>query len=245
MVIPCLHRVHDQVEEVPQPYHELNMTIQLDKLLQRLQNLHLENMQSNTTSLITFDDGWKDVFLIPSDFFLRHDSLKPVVFLTDDQLLEQRDWMPLHRLYRWMEATGLHLRDLGGLGIVRNELKELREREQAKYLDEKRIHVKNEPAYLMRSHLDILTKRGWKIGSHGPEHSDLRHLDDEELRSKLSSSITLLTQHGYEAWIAWPEGRWNNRVARIASEVGFTRQFGLLEEERHGDSRLVEMRTLW
>ena len=61
----------------------------------------------------------------------------------------------------------------------------------------------------------------------------------------LEGSLRLLLDFGAESWLAWPEGRWDDEVATLAHEVGFTKQFGLKEEPRRGTSSLVEMRTLW
>jgi hypothetical protein len=69
--------------DVPASYHTLGMTIELKELLNRLELLHKTNLSNGTTSYVTFDDGWRDVLLIPEDFFYQLPSLQPVVFLTD------------------------------------------------------------------------------------------------------------------------------------------------------------------
>ena len=90
-----------------------------------------------------------------------------------------------------------------------------------------------------------IDQRGWKVASHGPEHSDLRTVPPDRLRTMLEESLTYLYGFGAEPWLAWPEGRWNDQVATLAQEVGFTKQFGLIEEPRRGTSSLVDLRTLW
>ena len=153
--------------------------------------------------------------------------------------------MPLHTLYGWMEEKKYTLDQLPQLGINRVAIKDWRVDEQHAFLMEHQINIDKRPEYLCREDLEILRARGWKIGSHGPEHSDLRRLPSEQLRSLLEESLMLLLDFGAELWLSWPEGRWNDQMANIAHEVGFTKQFGLKEEPRRGVSSLVEMRTLW
>jgi peptidoglycan/xylan/chitin deacetylase (PgdA/CDA1 family) len=231
--------------DVPASYHTLGMTIELEALLNRLRNLHSTNLTNGTTSYVTFDDGWRDVLQIPKDFFHQHSSLQPVVFLTDEQFRENPRSMPLHTLYRWMEEKGYMLCQLSQLGIDRTIMKDWREDDQHTSLQKQDIDIDEEPDYLRHQDLEILTQRGWKIASHGPEHSDLRTLPSDRLRAMLEESLTQLHDAGAEPWLAWPEGRWNDEVAALAHEVGFTKQFGLKEEPRKGTSSLVEMRTLW
>ena len=242
---PCLHRVHTKKTDVPASYHTLGMTIELKRLLNRLELLHKTNLSNETTSYVTFDDGWRDVLLIPEDFFHQLPSLRPVVFLTDEQFEERPRWMPLHTLYGWMEEKEYTLNQLPQLGIDRVRIKDWRVDEQHAFLMEHQLSIDERPDYLSHQDLETLRTRGWKIGSHGPEHSDLRTLPSERLRSMLEGSLRLLLDFGAESWLAWPEGRWDDEVAALAHEVGFTKQFGLKEEPRRGTSSLVEMRTLW
>ncbi|MEC8249099.1 MAG: hypothetical protein VX043_01105, partial [Candidatus Thermoplasmatota archaeon] len=97
----CLHRIHERNSDVPPVFHDINMTIHINDLLVRLSDLDAENRLNNTTTLVTFDDGWRDVLLIPEDFFSKHETLNPVIFLTDAQIIGDLTPMPLHRLYKW------------------------------------------------------------------------------------------------------------------------------------------------
>ena len=99
--------------------------------------------------------------------------------------------------------------------------------------------------YLNSTDIKYLRDKGWKFASHGPEHSDLRLIEDKELIELLSNSLCLIEENNLESWIAWPEGRWDDRISRIAKEVGFTKQFGLIEEPRKGSNRDVILRKLW
>ena len=242
---PCIHRIHLSRTDVPESYHTLGMTIELDTLLNRMRILHSKNLSNGTTSYVTFDDGWRDVLLIPEDFFHQNSSLQPVVFITDEQFLKHPRWMPLHYLYSWMDDEGLTLDQIQQLGIDRAAIKDWREYKQHAFLSERLSNIIEQPDYLSLQDLKVLTKRGWKVASHGPEHSDLRTLPKFELRKMLEESLTILHKIGAEPWLAWPEGRWNDEVAALAHEVGFTKQFGLREEPRKGTSSLVQMRTLW
>ena len=242
---PCIHRIHSSKEEVPSSYHELGMSIEIGTLLSRLRSLHKTNILNNESSMVTFDDGWNDVFSIPDQFFLEHSTLTPVVFLTDEQLGESNRWMPLHALYAWMDELGYGLKDLPSLGIDRGSLKDLRETDQHDELSARGVAIEGLPAYLSLAHVEVLKNRGWAIASHGPEHSDLRAIESNELREMLSESLERLKNLEIEPWLAWPEGRWNDAVAALAQEVGFTRQFGLEAEVRKGTSEVVEMRTIW
>jgi len=241
----CLHRIHKNPNDVPKSYHKLKMTIELQKLLQKLTNLNQYNLENNQQTFITFDDGWKDVLLIPEDFFLKHDTLQPVIFLTDSQIKGDLTPLPLHKLYSWMNTNNIGLDELAKFSINRNDLKELREKSQHESLSNLFHEINLENQYLNSSNIQYLRNNGWKIASHGPEHSDLRFIEDEELIALLSKTLDLLEKNNLESWIAWPEGRWNDRISRIAMKLGFTKQFGLIEESRKGSNVDVILRNLW
>ena len=147
---PCLHRIHSSEIDVPTSYHTLGMTIDLEVLLDRLRLLHSDNLTNGITSFVTFDDGWKDVLLIPEDFFHQLPSLQPVVFLTDEQFKERPRWMPLHTLYGWMEEKKYTLDQLPQLGINRVAIKDWRVDEQHAFLMEHQINLDKRPEYLCR-----------------------------------------------------------------------------------------------
>lgn len=241
----CLHRIHKRPQDVPHSYHELGMTISLESLLNKLRNLDVKNKAHGQRSFITFDDGWDDVLLIPHDFFKQHKTLTPVVFLTDDQLSENKTAMPLHRLYRWMEDEKVSMSQLPDYALHRNELKDLREQEQHETLSRIFPDDLRDEAYLGMNVVEQLMNQGWLFASHGPEHSDLRKLDDATLGQMLATSLALLMRNGMRPWLAWPEGRWNNRVHNIAKLLGFEKQFGLFEERRRGTAEDVVLRVLW
>ena len=241
----CLHRIHDNDSDVPSVFHDINMTIQISDLLGMLSDLDATNRINNTTTLVTFDDGWRDLLLIPEDFFDKHCTLMPVIFLTDAQLTGDLTPMPLHRLYSWMQQNDVSLTDLPELQINRNNLKDLRVKDQHQLVSIVTGETQHSIDYLTPSEVSQLKANGWAVGSHGPEHCDLRLLNDDELTNLLSTTYSIVQSNNIKPWIAWPEGRWNNRIANIAKELGFERQFGLVEENRRGTDDRVVLRKLW
>ena len=241
----CLHRIHKNPNDVEESYHKLNMSVQLDYLLNKLVDLNQYNLENNQQTLVTFDDGWKDVLSIPDDFFLKLETLQPVIFLTDSQIKEDFTPLPLHKLYSWMSLNNISLEQLTKFSINRDELKDLREQIQHETLSNLTTDLDLENQYLNSTDIKHLRDKGWRFASHGPEHSDLRLIEDNELIDLLSNSMRLIEENNLEAWIAWPEGRWDDRISRIAEEVGFTKQFGLIEERRKGSNRDVILRKLW
>ncbi|MBM3319341.1 MAG: polysaccharide deacetylase family protein [Candidatus Eisenbacteria bacterium] len=73
--------------------------------------------------------------------------------------------------------------------------------------------------------LEEAAAAGWEIGSHGHTHRDLTTLAEEEARAELETSRALLAGRIGNApeSIAYPFGRTNDRVARLAREAGYAR----------------------
>ena len=76
---------------------------------------------------------------------------------------------------------------------------------------EHQINTDKRPDYLCRQDLETLRARGWRIGSHGPEHSDFANNALGAVVSMLEESLMLLLDCGAESWLSWPEGRWNDQ----------------------------------
>jgi peptidoglycan/xylan/chitin deacetylase (PgdA/CDA1 family) len=71
--------------------------------------------------------------------------------------------------------------------------------------------------------LDQLVDRGWEVGSHTVSHPHLPDLDEAELESELGLSLRTITKRlGKCETIAYPYGRADERVAAVASEVGYS-----------------------
>lgn len=70
-------------------------------------------------------------------------------------------------------------------------------------------------------------KAGIYIGSHSCSHINLRKADEDTIRRELSESRLVLEDHLNESitWLAYPGGKRDERVRRIASETGYTMAF--------------------
>jgi peptidoglycan/xylan/chitin deacetylase (PgdA/CDA1 family) len=71
--------------------------------------------------------------------------------------------------------------------------------------------------------LEAAAAEGWEIGSHGHTHRDLTILPEEEARGELAISRALIADRigTAPAAVAYPFGRMNERVARLAREAGY------------------------
>lgn len=92
------------------------------------------------------------------------------------------------------------------------------------YLDDK------EGRYLTRPQLKLLSDAGIEIGSHTVDHADLATASTQRAQDELLISRQVLEQitgKRVEA-IAYPSGKYNDRVVRFADYVGYT--FGVTTE---------------
>lgn len=72
-----------------------------------------------------------------------------------------------------------------------------------------------------------LKKRGYAFGSHTLTHPDLTKLSLKELYRELSESKRILEDRlGKIDLLSYPFGRYNERVKRVAREVGYRMAFG-------------------
>jgi len=79
-------------------------------------------------------------------------------------------------------------------------------------------------AHLSEAMLLELSKAGWMIGSHTVSHTDLLQLSNSQLEDEIAGSrskLQDLTGQGIE-WIAFPFGRYNQRVMDVAVNAGYT-----------------------
>lgn len=245
---PCIHRIHSDDNQVPESYHQLGMTIHIDILLEELENLNKNNIESGKTSFVTFDDGWNDVLMINPERFHSWQTLQPIIFLTDRQLNHNNPPLPLPRLYEWMSHSSKTLDDLEEMGINRLKLKQLSEDEQHRILDEFCTIESDtllKEQFLTEHEILSLKNEGWWFGCHGPEHSDLRFCSSEKLDTMLTFSENLNKRIGRLPILAWPEGRWEEWMATIATNRGFKLQFGLYGAIHPKKTKDVVMRKLW
>lgn len=252
--IPCLHRLH--LETPLQGAHKIQniigMSISLSVLESKLEELS-ENVQASNRhnnlqqkALLTFDDGHKDV-LLAAPILKEFPEIQPVLFLTGRQLGGEVTPLPLTALYTWCEKNSRNPNELyEEFGFDRKSLKQLPEYEQRRLLKDAGIDIDpTEEEMLNLDEVNELVKLNWLIGYHGNHHCDLRIHKASELQSSFKRDIDLLKELGFVPWIAWPEGRWNNELFLMANELGFTAQFGLLNEKGVGTNTQILKRVIW
>jgi hypothetical protein len=155
--------------------------------------------------------------------------------------------LPLTAFYAWCSKNGIHPnKSKVKLGFDREALKQMPEEDQRSKLSSAGVDL--EPSgeeMLSLNELALLSKNGWLIGYHGPNHCDLRIYSQSELKPMLAKDYELLSELDCMAWLAWPEGRWNDELYQVAKETGFNTQFGLRNEKGKGTSTHVIDRVLW
>jgi len=251
--IPCLHRVHDgEPQSARRIQAELGMSLpladvraRLHALAERVRAWNREHEQRRR-ALVSIDDGHAECMLL-APIFEQLPELQPALFVTAALLDGDRRPLPLTALYAWCAATGHTPSSVAErLGLDRMDLKRMPEAQQRERLAAAGIPL--EPAdelMLERTQLEQLRDAGWWIGSHGPEHFDLREHDASTLTERLLAARRSLLAFGGTPYLAWPEGRCNRTMLVLARAAGFARQFGLDSEpgcER--DPELI-LRSVW
>lgn len=98
-----------------------------------------------------------------------------------------------------------------------------------KILDEK--NVKKATFFLSspwtKSHPDIvdqIVKGGWEIGSHGHKHVNYSSLNEDEIKAQLQTAHQILSETTGKSpnLLRLPNGDFDKRVLRIASELNYT-----------------------
>lgn len=247
--VPCIHRVHQgEALGALRIHHELGVSIEREVLLDRLESLERAAERSGLDErsvLVTFDDGWADpTELVPALDRLPH--LQPVLFLTNAQLRGDRALLPLPRLYEWCAAEGRPLAELASVGVTRSGLKRLPEEEQHAILDGLGVpRAVSSPHMLSLTQVRALVDAGWRVGSHGHDHHDLRYDEPQALLRGLQEALEVVVAFGGEPWLAWPEGRCTEETCVIAWEAGFATQFSLRVEAGGLDSSDLVHREIW
>lgn len=231
---PCLHRIHrGELIGSLKVHHSLGMSIQLETLIERLEQLNGKVEQQGgayRSQLVTFDDGWADVMLLTSHFD-RLPCLQPALFLTAEQCAGGRSLLPLPRLYEWCATNRKSVDALNELGLSRSQLKLLSERAQHERLDQLGIpRVEESLDLLSCQQIRDLVAHGWLVGSHGADHCDLRYTNHNDLIQNLENALRAVRAISGVPWLAWPEGRCSEAMCESAAAVGFTQQFSLYVE---------------
>jgi uncharacterized protein (TIGR00725 family) len=251
--VPCLHRVHEgEPVGARRIQAQLGMSLPLAEVDARLRALaervrawNREHEQQRQ-ALVTIDDGYADCVLL-APLFAQLPELQPALFVTAPLLAGDRRPLPLTALYAWCAATGRSLdRAAEQLGLDRMGLKCLPEAEQRDRLAAAGVPLEPEgEAMLERGQLEQLRDAGWLIGSHGPEHCDLRALDAKELAPRLLLTRRAMLGFGGAPWLAWPEGRCNRSLLAVARAAGFALQFGLDSEPGCEPGPELIARSVW
>jgi peptidoglycan/xylan/chitin deacetylase (PgdA/CDA1 family) len=177
--------------------------------------------------LLTFDDGWADTsdLALPA---LRRAGLPAAVFVATDAVAD-------HHPVWWQEACRLDgSAPEGSLDRVRALAQDRSAREAllARRLTERPMPVRQ---MLRPEDLASLWRSQMAIGSHSAGHLPLTDLTDEEIADDLGRSRRALAQWlGDEPQakktalrcLAFPHGRWDDRVLSHARAAGFDVFFG-------------------
>lgn len=248
--IPCLHRVHAGEPAGARAIQaQLGMSLPLAALELRLRALaervrawNRDHDQARR-ALVTIDDGHLDCLML-APVFASLPELQPVLFVTAALLAGDQRPLPLTALYAWCAATGRPLDDT--LGPERMRLKLLPEAEQRRELAARGVPL-DPPTERMLGldQLDRLQDAGWLIGSHGPEHCDLRVLDPAELGPRLLEGRRAILARAGTPWLAWPEGRCDDALRELARAAGFAWQFGLDTEPGSEPGPELVVRSVW
>lgn len=265
--IPCLHRVHEDGKKLTGAHfvqETIGMSIALSdavahlrKLSQLSEDIAGCRPDPKLKSLVTMDDGFRDVMLLRPIFRELSHSLQPVLFVPSALLRGSngslsRRHLPLTCLYDHCFHQGIDdPDDFEKCGDARRSaLKTIPEAEQYKRLELAGIPT-DVSTYDLLSVGDLreLSLEGWWICSHGPDHSDLtRARAFRSIEKELIADFMFLRQNGWAPWFAWPEGRWCSRTADALAiqQGGPSAQFGLagpMKGEVH--HKAVVSRVAW
>ncbi len=223
-----------------------------NRLIQLISRLRNKNkLKSNEKILVTFDDGYKDVLLM-REFFRNNDAFQPVVFISSS-IMDKGYFYWFDRYYRLLSQLNGKKIDIKYIksdlnfiydpghnyanilqlasGNLKNELRASLNEDQQKFLNYlfSRLDVQdlqnNNGLYITSSDIRALSKDGWIIASHGKFHHDMRVLSKTRVKAELQESLDAILNLGGRAWLAFPDGKWNNNVKRISKEVGYTKLF--------------------
>ena len=96
--------------------------------------------------------------------------------------------------------------------------------------------------YLDTDAVGDLVARGQVVGGHGVEHFRLAEVDDATLVDELEGSLEFVRRFGGSdtpATICYPFGSVDQRVARVAAEVGFEAGFTTVPRRAHASEPLL------
>ena len=251
--VPCLHRIHEGVPVgARQIQAHIGMSLPLMEAENRLRALAERvrcwnrDHEQNRRALITIDDGHTDCLRL-APLFAQLPELQPMLFVTAALLAGDRRPLPLTVLYAWCATHGRTLAQAAvELGIDRTEMKYLPEEVQRERLALAGVSLEVEDELMLATtQIEQLLNVGWLVGSHGPEHCDLRQLEPVDLSNRLLTARRALIAFGGTPWLAWPEGRNNQTLLALARSAGFALQFGLDSERGCTPGPDLILRSVW
>ncbi|TMI73070.1 MAG: polysaccharide deacetylase family protein [Bacteroidetes bacterium] len=254
------HRVNDERDDLWPPMtpalfekiiRSLTRTHHVVSLEEWLQEKHSRPAQKKLATVL-FDDGYKDnieyaapvlkKYNCPASFYVVTDCINKNIptwtYLLDHALQQTR----IPTLHLDHEQTPGNLKEIAltDKALVRKIKPWMK-----KLANTHRVQVLNSilqqcgdvplPENKMMSWEDIrlLQQAGFYIGSHSHTHPMLAALEDEkEIKEELSRSAAIITQELGKAplTISYPIGSFDDRVIRLAGEVGY--RFGLAVEQK-------------
>jgi amino acid adenylation domain-containing protein len=257
--IPCLHRIHEcdecDLQGAQKVQACIGMSLRLPDVEQRLRQLaKLHHTFASTRkcpdakALVTVDDGFRDALLLRPVFRELSQFLQPVLFVPSGLLTDAGDndnghrrnplrrHLPLTCLYTHCAAHDIDPEDPILGNATRSKLKMLPEAKQYEILKGANINTDCPTDDLLTlADLHELSREGWWIGTHGPDHSDLtQSAAFNTVANRLQEDVQLLAKHNWAPWFAWPEGLWCARIADALAlqEDGLGVQFGLSSQPR-------------
>lgn len=170
--------------------------------------------------VITFDDGYAGAIrhAVP---ILTSLGLPATFFVCPALIGGAPFWWDCRDLDVWGRAEELLRRRQGRRELVLELLR-------AEGCDHEDLPVDARPATI-EALLEAATRPGISIGSHTMHHPNLAALADDEIQAELSASRAWLAEHvpAFVDWVAYPYGLADDRVERIARDVGYSGAFVL------------------
>jgi len=271
LAILCFHRVlpSNRRQTNDEPYFIRQTAMELDnfrRLLDQLQQsceplppdqlvpwFEGRRSHSRPASLLTFDDGYEDVFehAFPE---LESRGLKAILAVTTAVISGELAGFPVDHWYALLMEARRHGRLLTGAaperwtlnpgedsdfhrlidGPEKRAFLNLSGAQQAAILNDLRASANlppsaGLPSFIRLSQLQALVDAGWRLASHGHTHALLPTLAEAQAREELTLSRDWFSALGFGApeLLAWPDGKMNESTARLAGSSGYRLGLGL------------------
>lgn len=271
LAILCFHRVlpSNRRQTNDEPYFIRQTALELDnfrRLLDQLQQsweplppdqllpwYEGHSALSRPTFLITFDDGYADVYehAFPE---LKSRGLKAILAVTTAVVEGIQTGFPVDHWYATLMEARRHGLPLMGTAPEAWTLHPGVDSDFQRLIDgpEKRAFLNTSapqqaailydlrrsarlpsaerlPPFLRVPQLQALVKAGWLLASHGHTHALLPTLAEAQAREELALSRDWFSAQGFGApeLLAWPDGAMNAQTAQLAEGCGYRLGLGL------------------